>query len=548
MTAGTHIAGAVLTAAILRGAGVEIGFPEALVCLVGSLLADIDTTTSGVGKFARPLSSWIETSYGHRTVTHSLLFCTVLGLALYPLMVWQPAAYWAFLWGYLSHLLLDTFNVNGVPLLWPARVQFWFFPARALRIKYASPAESLVAVICLMLGLGLWFIGADGFDTSFRRLVASPETAVIDYLKMRDDHDVYAELSGFNSQTQEDMEGRYLIVEALGRNGVLVEDSSGKSYAVSKFGQVVAYRIRAYSGDKIQKGEYRVDISGRTVGELLASLPKAKRVHITGTLELGGSVVLVPAPVGTTARVRKAAQQNSIELQAARPDDLVPLERLFITSGSAVVRAEFVPGVVVPAWTTQTPKAKHKPHSITIPNLPSAAGLLIRRGDSITAGQIIARYVNDAQLVQLERQAQQKRQTAKDARGAARANEKSFRAERSRLERLISTSRQKIKTLEFLVAQDAEPRVKLQDARAAIQILEESQTRLILDYSSQQTAQENRALALEVEAANLETQRNTAQSKQLVKSPFSGEVADIRMGAATQNGVSVEVVLISQEP
>ena len=201
MTAGIYLAGAVLTAAVLRGAGVDVGFPEALVCLVGSLLADIDITTSGVGKFARPLSNFLETRFGHRTVTHSLLFCLLLGLILWPLEQVQPASYWAFLWGYLSHLLLDTFNVNGVPLLWPARVQFWFFPARSMRIKYGSPAESVVALICFGLGFGLWFIGQDGFDTTFRRLVASPETAVIDYLKMRDKSEVWADLSGFNSQT-----------------------------------------------------------------------------------------------------------------------------------------------------------------------------------------------------------------------------------------------------------------------------------------------------------------------------------------------------------
>ena len=107
MTAGTHLAGAVLTASLLRGFGLELDFPEACVCLLGSLLADVDTTISGVGKFVKPLSSAIETRFGHRTITHSLTFSLVLALVLYPLLLWQPAAYWAFLWGYLSHLLLD---------------------------------------------------------------------------------------------------------------------------------------------------------------------------------------------------------------------------------------------------------------------------------------------------------------------------------------------------------------------------------------------------------------------------------------------------------
>ena len=548
MTAGTHIAGAVLTAAILRGAGVDVGFPEAMVCLVGSLLADIDTTTSGVGKFARPLSGWVETRFGHRTVTHSLLFCLLLGLILWPLEHFQPASYWAFLWGYLSHLLLDTFNVNGVPLLWPARVQFWFFPARSMRIKYGSPAESVVALICLGLGFGLWFIGQDGFDTTFRRLVASPETAVIDYLKMRDKSEVWADLSGFNSQTQEDMNGRYLIVEALGRNGVLVEDASGQSYAVSKFGQVVAYHIRAYSGEAIQKAEYRVDISGRTVGELLSSLPKAKRLHLSGTLELSSLPPLPPPPVGTTARVRKTPRQGWLELQAARPDDLIPLERLFIVSGSAVVRAEFSPGASVPAWTARAPKARLRPNSINIPNLPSEAGILVKRGDQVTAGQILARYVNDAQLAVLERQAKQKRQGAEEIRAAARIGERRFRVERSKLEGLLSAAQRKVKTLEFLVAKDAEPRIKLEEARGVVKALEGEQTRLILNFTSSGTAQENRARALEGEAVGVDAQLEGVKEKQLVHSPFTGEVGDVRMGAATASGVSVEVVLISQEP
>ena len=74
MQAGTHIAGAALTAAVLRGFGVEIGPPEVLALVVGSLLPDIDTTTSGTGRFVKPVSKLIETKFGHRTLTHSLLF------------------------------------------------------------------------------------------------------------------------------------------------------------------------------------------------------------------------------------------------------------------------------------------------------------------------------------------------------------------------------------------------------------------------------------------------------------------------------------------
>ena len=120
--------------------------------------------------------------------------------------------------------------------------------------------------------------------------------------------------------------------------------------------------------------------------------------------------------------------------------------------------------------------------------------------------------------------------------------------ERSKLESLLSAAQRKVKTLEFLVARDAEPRVKLEEARLKAKALEGEQTRLILDFTSSGAAQENRARALEGEAVGVDAQLEGLKEKQLVRSPFTGEVGDVRMGAATASGVSVEVVLISQEP
>ena len=173
---------------------------------------------------------------------------------------------------------------------------------------------------------------------------------------------------------------------------------------------------------------------------------------------------------------------------------------------------------------------------------------MVKRGDRVTAGQILARYVNDSQLAVLERQAKQKRQGAEEIQAAARIGERRFRVERSKLESLLSAAQRKVKTLEFLVARDAEPRIKLEEARGVIKGLESEQTRLILDFTSRGAAQENRARALEGEAVGVDAQLEGVKEKQLVRSPFTGEVGDVRMGAATASGISVEVVLISQEP
>ena len=253
---------------------------------------------------------------------------------------------WAMFCGILSHLLLDTLNVNGVPLLWPSRLMFWFWPGRSMRIKYGSPAESGVALVCVVLALTLWPLGGDGFNTSFRRLVASPETAVADYIDLRQTRDVWAVVEGFNSETQEPIEGRYRIIEAIGRAGVLVEDQDGRAYQVSQNGQVVAYRIRAYAGEPRVWRDYRIDVGGRLLGDVLQALPVgASNVYLTGLLELSSAVSPAPPEVGTFPRVqRRQGTDDVLEMHAARPADLRALQHAFVRAGSVVVRAEFIPG------------------------------------------------------------------------------------------------------------------------------------------------------------------------------------------------------------
>ena len=139
--------------------------------------------------------------------------------------------------------------------------------------------------------------------------MASPETAVVDYLKWRERWKVWAELKGFNRKTQEALEGRFLVVEAIGREGVLVEDELGRTLAVSRNGQVVAYRVRMVRGRPLILREWRLDLAGRLVGDLLQALPRGAR-----------------------------------RVWAARLEDLPPLAGLYLQAGSAVVRAAFVPG------------------------------------------------------------------------------------------------------------------------------------------------------------------------------------------------------------
>ncbi len=545
MTAGTHLAGAALTASLLRGLGVEVGLLEGLALAWGAVMPDLDTTTSGPGKFVRPLSSFLERRFGHRTLTHSLPFLLALALLLLPLRQAAPGAYWAFLSGYLSHLLLDTLNVNGVPLLWPWRVQFFFFPSREWRIRYASPQEATLALFLALFAFALWPLSGQGFASAFRHLVGTPEVAVLDYLDWRDRWEVWAEVRGFNRETQEPVEGRFLVVEALGREGVLVEDELGRTLAVSRDGQVVAYRVRMHRGRPQVLKEWRLDLSGRLLADLLQALPRsARRVWITGEARPATAPPPLVPPVGTYPRVEASESPPRLRFHAARPEDLAPLAALYLQAGSAVVRASFPPGEKEASLDLPALPQAPRVHPVVIPDLPSLSGLLVRPGDRVEEGEPLARYTDPAPLEDLEAQAQAKREEAQRLEGEIRALEERFRAEREALERERARAREERDRLRYLVSQGAEPALRLAEAEGRLEEAEGRLRKLVLDYTTQRARLEESAREARPEAARLDRRREREAERQLVRAPVSGRVAEVKVRDLTPKGVTVEVVLV----
>ena len=55
------------------------------ICLMGSLLPDIDHTKSIIGKAFYPLAKWLSVNYGHRTITHSLIF--LVGITVFSMFL-----------------------------------------------------------------------------------------------------------------------------------------------------------------------------------------------------------------------------------------------------------------------------------------------------------------------------------------------------------------------------------------------------------------------------------------------------------------------------
>lgn len=80
--------------------------------LLGTLLPDIDSTTSMLGR-------WVHIPVEHRTWTHTIWICALLFLPC----IWQKIFIWLFL-GYVLHLFWDSFSRAGV---------CWFYPISQYR-------------------------------------------------------------------------------------------------------------------------------------------------------------------------------------------------------------------------------------------------------------------------------------------------------------------------------------------------------------------------------------------------------------------------------
>lgn len=103
----------------------------------GNRLWDLLPAGDNVGKILRIVF------YKHRTVTHSIIG----GVAIYKILGWilvrslntdfldEGIILTSIMIGYFSHLLADAFTEEGIPLLFPLKINFGIPPIKKWRIK-----------------------------------------------------------------------------------------------------------------------------------------------------------------------------------------------------------------------------------------------------------------------------------------------------------------------------------------------------------------------------------------------------------------------------
>ena len=117
-------------------------------CWFGSLIPDIDHANSKISRMTI-LLHYLFAWCGHRTLTHSIVGVLLFSLIMIPLGV--NTATIGLVIGYMSHLLMDSLTVAGIPLFYPHKKKY-----RLMRIRTGSEGEVVVFGM-IVLAMILYF-------------------------------------------------------------------------------------------------------------------------------------------------------------------------------------------------------------------------------------------------------------------------------------------------------------------------------------------------------------------------------------------------------
>jgi len=109
------------------------------VLVLASVLPDIDTPKSKVGRKAGILSNILNVTLGHRGLMHSIYVPALVAGA--GILFGFPLIGYAFAIGYMIHLIADMFTKDGVHLFYPVMNISGF-------ITTGSIWETFILVIC----------------------------------------------------------------------------------------------------------------------------------------------------------------------------------------------------------------------------------------------------------------------------------------------------------------------------------------------------------------------------------------------------------------
>ncbi len=295
------------------GVKISLHWSILIFAVLGALIPDIDHPKSMIGKLFPFISNPLERKFGHRTFTHSFLgafvFTVLLALlillynlSLFALHLGFGIAYYgllfdfghwtsdvglvirwiaAFAISFLSHLVLDMFNKQGTQLLWPNTGRDVVPKNIKFRLESGAKAELYIFIVLLGLLFLALPISKYGFGSSLRWVLATPESAILEYKNLKNHTTI--EFEGVFQATREKVDGIAEILDVLNKQIVVCYNDKVYTLGNDEGADIVATKVRVhYTGDTLTFSQ--VVFKDKTREELLSQITTASLV--SGYVEL----------------------------------------------------------------------------------------------------------------------------------------------------------------------------------------------------------------------------------------------------------------------
>ncbi|HEX9006710.1 MAG TPA: metal-dependent hydrolase, partial [Bacteroidota bacterium] len=400
MIAPTHIAFSwFVYLLLLTTTGVPLSLVNGITVALASVLPDLDSNLSGPGAVMPFLARWLETSYGHRTVTHSLLCVGGLALLLLPVASWDSALYVCFLTGYASHPFLDTMTLRGVRLFYPFSNVRCVFPLDVnhpgrYRTTSGSKTDVTLSIVFLLGCVPSFLIAQQGYERFIRFTQRNIESAVRDYNEYSRTHRVDAEILAHNLLSKEHLEGRFRVIGAVDQHTLIFRDRDGKPRSLGNEYQAdfAAEKVLCVKGGPVRIAVRQVTLKQQPLSQVLAALDPAVENQLFGRLSTPDRLSL---PVGGTGFAPVTGSSGTVHLAFALPDDLrdLGLEDLFVERGNLTIRTiiDRMDSSLTPPESPPGPAPRFTRVTFQVP-AREPVELLCRKGDTVLEGERLARW------------------------------------------------------------------------------------------------------------------------------------------------------------
>lgn len=309
---------------------------------IASQLPDIDTTGSIPGRIFFPISRWLEARYPHRSLTHSFLATGILAIALLPLWFWgQSDFYWAVVIGYWMGWFGDVFTKSGVGAFFPSQARLVIPANPRLRLSSGSKAESIVLTVLVLVAIvSININSSGGIMRTFDQVLGSQSGAMEIYQRESSKHQVFAQIQGRHTITQQAIAGRYEVIGTVAQD-LLVKDSQGRLYRAgsSPEAQIATEKVHVSIGDVIALVNREVLLDDQDVRSAIAPflLPNT---YISGRLSLD-ALDRADVKLHGSKQYFQPIQQfgEAIELESAAPAEVLAVLGSTYATGNLIVRS-----------------------------------------------------------------------------------------------------------------------------------------------------------------------------------------------------------------